>query len=329
MARTRRWRSAPTPLSLGLETLGGIFTRLIDRNTTIPSKKSQIFSTGEENQSAVTIKVFQGEREMVQDNKPLGTFDLTAIQHAPRGVPQIDVTFDIDANGIVSVQAQDKATGKAQEIKIEANGGLSDSDIERMVREAETNAASDKKRCEFVEARNTADTATHALEQTLAEHGDTLAEPHKADAQTALAVVRAAVDAGRHGELVKATEQIGKVAVETDAAVQQGWAGTASPAGASSGKTGDVLTDGRAECVAIADREAVIAIVFYDGAGQPVPATALQSVAAGSAGRGGLPKTITSTPIPCPICGAAGWRSGAVASPAMTVDAMFAPWSMS
>jgi molecular chaperone DnaK len=239
-----------TPLSLGLETLGGIFTRLIDRNTTIPSKKSQIFSTAEENQSAVTIKVFQGEREMAQDNKPLGNFDLTGIQHAPRGVPQIEVTFDIDANGIVSVQAKDKATGKAQEIKIQANGGLAEADIERMVREAETNSAADKVRREFVEARNIADSATHALEQSLAEHGDTFAEPHKAEAQTALAVVRAAIDAGHHGELVKATEQIGKVAAKIDAAVQQGQAGAAHPAsGSSAGKPGEHAVDAEFEDV--------------------------------------------------------------------------------
>ena len=238
-----------TPLSLGLETLGGIFTRLIDRNTTIPSKKSQIFSTAEENQSAVTLKVFQGEREMAQDNKPLGNFDLTGIQHAPRGVPQIEVTFDIDANGIVSVEAKDKATGKAQEIKIRANGGLADADIERMVREAETNAASDKERREFVEAKNIADSATHALERALAEHGDTFAEPHKVEAQTALAVVRAAVDAGNHGELVKATEQIGKVAAKIDAAVQQVRAGAANSASGSSGKPGEHTVDAEFEDV--------------------------------------------------------------------------------
>lgn len=198
----------------------------------------------------MTIKVFQGEREMAQDNKPLGNFDLTGIQHAPRGVPQIEVTFDIDANGIVSVQAKDKATGKAQEIKIQANGGLAEADIERMVREAETNSAADKVRREFVEARNIADSATHALEQSLAEHGDTFAEPHKAEAQTALAVVRAAIDAGHHGELVKATEQIGKVAAKIDAAVQQGQAGAANPAsGSSAGKPGEHAVDAEFEDV--------------------------------------------------------------------------------
>jgi molecular chaperone DnaK len=161
-----------TPLSLGIETLGGVFTRLIDRNTTIPTKKAQIFSTAEDNQNAVTIRVFQGEREMAADNKMLGQFNLENIPPAPRGVPQIEVTFDIDANGIVSVGAKDKGTGKEQKITIQASGGLSDEDIERMVREAEENAESDKKRRELVETRNQAESLIHSTEKSMEEHGD-------------------------------------------------------------------------------------------------------------------------------------------------------------
>ena len=156
-----------TPLSLGIETLGGVFTRLIDRNTTIPTKKSQVFSTADDSQSAVTIKVMQGEREMAADNKVLGNFDLTGIPAAPRGVPQIEVTFDIDANGIVSVSAKDKATGKEQQIRIQASGGLSDGDIQKMVKDAEANAEADKKRRAQVEARNSTEAMVHQLEKTL------------------------------------------------------------------------------------------------------------------------------------------------------------------
>jgi molecular chaperone DnaK len=192
-----------TPLSLGIETLGGVFTRIIDRNTTIPTKKSQVFSTAEDNQNAVTIRVFQGEREMAADNKILGQFDLMGIPPSPRGMPQIEVTFDIDANGIVNVSAKDKATGKEQQIRIQASGGLSDADIQKMVKDAEANAADDKKRREAVDAKNQADGLVHSTEKALAEHGSKVEESERRAIEDAVSDLKEALK-GDDAEAIKA-----------------------------------------------------------------------------------------------------------------------------
>jgi molecular chaperone DnaK len=228
-----------TPLSLGIETLGGVFTRMIDRNTTIPTKKSQVFSTAEDNQNAVTIRVFQGEREMAADNKILGQFDLVGIPPAPRGVPQIEVTFDIDANGIVNVSAKDKGTGKEQQIRIQASGGLADSDIEKMVQEAEQFAEEDKKRRAAAEAKNNAESLIHSTEKQLAEHGDKVSADIKGEIEKAIAEAKTAVESGDADEMQQKTAALTQAAMKLGEAMYKAQqAETEAAAGPDAGTSG-------------------------------------------------------------------------------------------
>src|SRR5579871_3934341 len=236
-----------TPLSLGIETLGGVFTRIIDRNTTIPTKKSQVFSTAEDNQNAVTIRVFQGEREMAADNKLLGQFDLVGIPPAPRGVPQIEVSFDIDANGIVNVQAKDKATGKEQQIRIQASGGLSESEIQKMVKDAEAHADEDKKRKAAVEAKNHAEALVHQTEKALAEHGTKVGEDDRRAIENAMADLKEALKGddpeaikAKSNTLAQASMKLGEAMYK---AQQDGGGGGAAPGGEPGGPKKDDVVD--------------------------------------------------------------------------------------
>ena len=243
-----------TPLSLGIETLGGVFTRLIDRNTTIPTRKSQVFSTAEDNQSAVTIRVAQGEREMASDNKMLGQFDLVGLPSAPRGVPQIEVTFDIDANGIVNVSAKDKGTNKEQQIRIQASGGLSDADIEQMVKDAEAHSTEDKARRELVETKNQAEAVIHTTERNLKEHGDKVSTSDKAAIETALEELRAVKDSDDKDEIVKKSDAAVTASTKLGEAIYKAQAEADSASDAAAAGAGDSPAD---DAVVDADFEEV------------------------------------------------------------------------
>jgi molecular chaperone DnaK len=246
-----------TPLSLGIETLGGVFTRLIDRNTTIPTKKSQVFSTAEDGQTAVTIRVFQGEREMAADNKFLGQFDLVGIPPAPRGMPQVEVTFDIDANGIVNVAAKDKATNKEQAIRIQASGGLSEADIQKMMKEAQEHAGDDKKRRELVEARNHGDAAVHQIEKAMKEHGDKVGEAERSAIEDAMSAAKEAIK-GEDAELIRSkTDALQQASLKLGEAMYKGMNPEGGAPGGAAGDAGGGATAGGDGNVVDADFEEV------------------------------------------------------------------------